>query len=103
MELVITSTIFPLSTQIPDAVTFTSCADAVPDISVWNPTTATTIRNRPAVFLNIAFSSVQVDSLNGEHTLGQTFEGNFGRREVGAEKNNDMIDTWRWQAQNSFL
>jgi hypothetical protein len=48
-----------LSTQLPDAVTFTSCADAVPDTSAWKPTAAITIRNRPAVFLNIAFSSVQ--------------------------------------------
>jgi hypothetical protein len=59
-----------LSTQLPDAVTLTSCADAVPDTSVWKPTTATTIRNRPAVFLNIAFSSVQVDSLNGQTFFG---------------------------------
>jgi hypothetical protein len=43
-----------LSTQLPDAVTFTSCADAVPDTSAWKPTAAVTIRNRPAVFLNIA-------------------------------------------------
>lgn len=37
-----------------------------------------------------------------KHTLGQTFEGNFGRGEVGAEKKDDMTDTWRWQEQNNF-